>query len=210
MPFRELGYTEPAFEQAARLAHRLDSWAAMEAAATRRLGISAVERRFGLEPSVPVERATRATWLGRRPEPWTVELHLGYGITHTVFHLTDWGANPAGLPEDIAGYLACWLPAWTDDWREIGHWDLLGELLVVDACLPRPALDMRAWRAFAAAQAAAGAMPSGVPGAGPGGGGPLGPRERFDHLYQPTLVAAFASVLASSRALGALAPAAGR
>jgi hypothetical protein len=218
VPFKELGYSEPGFEQAARLTHQLDSWAAMEALPVRRLGISAYERRFGLEPSVPMEQATRATWLGRRPEPWTVELNLAYGITHTVFHLTDWGENPDGLPHDIAEYLDCWLPAWTDDWREIGHWDLLGELLVVDACLPHPALDMPTWRTFAAAQAPDGAMPSGVPdwpGTGPGGdgdgdggeGAPRDPQQRFDELYHPTLVAAFASVLASSRALGALSPA---
>jgi hypothetical protein len=206
VPFSELGYREPGFEQAVRFTHRLDSWAAVEALPVRRLGISAYERRFGLEPRVPVEQATRGTWLGRRPEPWTVELHIGYGITHTVFHLTDWGENPAGLPPDLAEYLACWLPAWTEDWREIGHWDLLGELLVVDACLPRPALDMRAWRAFAAAQAPDGSMPPGDGDgeAAPDGGGDGDPQERFDALYHPTLVAAFASVLASSRALGAL------
>ncbi|MDK1472663.1 hypothetical protein QNO07_04350 [Streptomyces sp. 549] len=198
VPFKELGYCEPAFEDAARLAHRLRSWAAMEAVPVRRLGIAAFERRFGLTPHLPVADALRDTWLGRRPEPWTVELNLGYSVTHTVFHLTDWGENPAGLPEDIAGYLADWLPAWTDDWLEIGHWDLLGELLVVDACLPRPSLDARVWEAFAAAQAPDGAVPAHGPM-------PEGePDDVFDAVYHPTLVAAFASVLATSRSMGAL------
>ena len=197
VPFRELGYRNPAFERAARLTHGLRSWAALEALPVRRLGISAFERRFGLEPSLPAGQAVDATWLGRRPEPWTVELNIGYGITHTVFHLTDWGENPDGLPHDITEYLASWLPAWTDDWLEIGHWDLLGELLVVDACLPRPALDAGTWRAFAAAQGADGAMPA--QGTLPEGD----PDELFDQLYHPTLVAAFASVLATSRAMSA-------
>ena len=101
-----------------------------------------------------------ATWLARTPEPWTVEGHIAYDVTHTVFHLTDWGENPDGLPPDIADYLATWLPAWIDDWLDLERWDLLGELLVIDACLPRPTLDERAWQAFAAAQQPDGAMPA--------------------------------------------------
>ncbi|MCE7080734.1 hypothetical protein [Streptomyces sp. ST2-7A] len=197
VPFRELGYSSPEVEEYARLTQRMKSWSALEALPVRRLGLAAFERRFGLPPSVDAREAVGATWLGHLPEPWTVELNIGYGITHTVFHLTDWGENPDALPPDIAEYLARWLPVWTDDWLEIGHWDLLGELLVVDACLPRPALEDRIWRAFAAAQAPDGAMPA---------RGPLpegDPREIFDEVYHPTLVAAFASVLATSRAMGA-------
>jgi hypothetical protein len=116
-----------------------------------------------------------------------------------VFHLTDWGEHPDGLPPDIADYLAMWLPAWIDDWLDLKRWDLLGELLVVDACLPRPTLDARAWEGFAAAQQPDGAMPAF--GTMPDGD----PDEVFDLVYHPTLVAAFASVLATSRALTELA-----
>ena len=203
VPFKELGYQDPVFEEGVRATRRLGSWSAVEALPVRRLGISAFERRFGLPPTVPLETALRETWLGRRPEPWTLELNIGYAVTHTVFHLTDWGENPAGLPADIADYLATWLPAWTADWLEIGHWDLLGELLVVDACLPEPALDATAWQAFAAAQTPGGALPAygEMPGGGPGDPLP-DPDDVFDVVYHPTLVAAFASVLAASRALG--------
>ncbi len=159
MPFRELGYRQPDLESAIRLNHRLASWAALEVLPVRRLGLSAIERRFGVEPSVPETAALAHTWLARRPEPWTVEGHIGYDITHTVFHLTDWGEKPAGLPADIAEYLALWLPVWLDDWLDLKRWDLLGELLVVDACLPEPTLDPAAWAGFAQAQEPDGAMP---------------------------------------------------
>ncbi|WP_431986458.1 DUF6895 family protein [Streptomyces griseoflavus] len=199
LPFRELGYSQPEVERAAVLNHRLDSRAAFETTATRRLGLSAFERRFGLTPRPPEPEALRATWLARTPEPWTVEGHIAYDITHCVFHLTDWGENPGGLPEDIAGYLATWLPAWIDDWLDLRRWDLLGELLVVDACLPRPTLDEPAWTAFASAQQPDGAMPA-VRGM------PEGDEETvFDVVYHSTLVAAFASALATSRALTDLA-----
>ncbi|MCX4618445.1 DUF6895 family protein [Streptomyces albogriseolus] len=199
LPFRELGYSQPEMERAVVLNHRLDSWQAFETRPNRRLAISAFQRRFGLSPRPSESEALRATWLARTPEPWTVEGHIAYDITHCVFHLTDWGENPDGLPRDIADYLATWLPAWIDDWLDLRRWDLLGELLVVDACLPRPTLDEPAWRAFAAAQQPDGAMPAIRTM-------PEGDEEAvFDIVYHSTLVAAFASVLATSRALTALA-----
>lgn len=198
LPFKEMGYQEPETERAVRLNHRLGSWAALEVLPVRRLGISAYEQRFGLAPSTPVEEATGRTWLARRPEPWTVEGHIGYDITHTVYHLTDWGQRPAGLPADIADYLALWLPVWLDDWLDLKRWDLLGELLIVDACLPEPTLDERAWRGLAAAQQPDGAMPTTQEM--PEGS----PDDVFDIVYHPTLVAALASVLATSRAMARL------
>lgn len=198
LPYKELGYSEPEVERATVLYHRLDSWAALELDPTRRLGLSAFQRRFGLTPRIPEADVVGSTWLGRTPEPWTVSGHIAYDLTHTVFHLTDWGEHPEDLPPDIADYLATWLPVWIDDWLDLERWDLLGELLVVDACLPRPTLDERAWQGFAAAQQSDGAMPA--VRTMPEGE----PDEVFDMVYHPTLVAAFASVLATSRALAEL------
>ncbi|MER6624882.1 MULTISPECIES: hypothetical protein [unclassified Streptomyces] len=199
LPFRELGYSRPELERAVALDHRLDSWQAYETTPTRRLALSAFQRRFGLTPRPPESEALRPTWLARTPEPWTVEGHTAYAVTHCVFHLTDWGENPGGLPPDLAGYLTTWLPAWIDDWLDLERWDLLGELLVVDACLPRPTLDEPAWRAFAAAQRPDGAMPAIRTM-------PEGDEQAvFDIVYHSTLVAALASVLATSRALTELA-----
>ncbi|MGP4086846.1 DUF6895 family protein [Streptomyces sp. KR55] len=199
LPFRELGYRRPEVERAAVLNHRLDSWAAFAMTPTRRLGLSAFQRRFGLQPRPPEAAALETTWLARTPEPWTVEGHIAYDVTHTVFHLTDWGEHPDGLPPRIADYLTEWLPVWIDDWLDLQRWDLLGELLVVDACLPRPSLDARAWQGFADAQQPDGAMPA--VRTMPEGSA----EEVFDIVYHPTLVAAFASVLATSRALTELA-----
>ncbi|MER5209605.1 hypothetical protein ABT063_03190 [Streptomyces sp. NPDC002838] len=199
LPYKELGYSEPEVERATVLYHRLNSWASLELDPTRRLGLSAFQRRFGLTPRTREADLVGATWLAHTPEPWTVSGHIAYDITHTVFHLTDWGERPDGLPPDIADYLSTWLPVWIDDWQDLKRWDLLGELLVVDACLPRPALDERAWEDFAAAQQPDGAMPA--VRTMPEGD----PEEVFDIVYHPTLVAAFASVLATSRSLTELA-----
>ncbi|MEU7281095.1 hypothetical protein AB0A69_20255 [Streptomyces sp. NPDC045431] len=201
LPFRELGYRQPEMEEWVRLNHRLGSWTARELQPVRRLGLSACERRFGLLPGMEEGEALARTWLGNTPEPWTVEARTGYDITHTVFHLTDWGERPDGLPPRIAAYLDTWLPVWLDDWLDLRRWDLLGELLVVDACLPSPTLDAAAWEGFAAAQQPDGAMPA-VREMPEGD-----PDDVFDVVYHSTLVAAFASVLATSRALARMADA---
>jgi hypothetical protein len=195
--FHELGYRSPRLEAAIDTARRTESWRALEMLPNRRLGLLNAERRIGLVPSGDMGQALAATWLGRLPEPWTAQLHIGYDVTHTVFHLTSWGQAPDRVPPHIAEYLALYLPAWSADWAELEHWDLLGELLVVDACLPRPTLDAGMWELYAAAQREDGAMP--VHHTVPEGD----PAEVFDLVHHPTLVAAFASAMATSRALSA-------
>lgn len=228
--FHELGHRHPGLETAIGTARRTRTWAAMEMVPNRRLSVLNAERRLGLSPSTDFDTAVERTWLGRLPEPWTVHLHIAYDITHTVFHLTNWGETPDGMPPRIAEYLTLYLPALLDDWADLRHWDLLGELLVVDACLPRPTLDGRVWELYAAAQDASGAMPAygGMPGAeggtdadthrdtdggtdradapadGSTDGEVLGPERVFDLVHHPTLVAAFASAMATSRAMAAL------
>lgn len=198
VPFRELGRRHPGVEEHLRVVARTTSWRSLEAIPHRRLGITRFAARAGLPAYADVEEAARRTWLGRTPEPWTVDYNLAYAVTHAVFHLTDWGQHPAGLPTDLVDYLTLWLPAWLDEWAEERHWDLLGELLVVDACLPAPVLDEEIWQRYADAQSPAGSMPA-------YGAMPTGTTEDvFDLVHHPTLVAAFAATMATSHALAAL------
>ncbi|MEV8529919.1 DDE-type integrase/transposase/recombinase [Streptomyces sp. NPDC052000] len=78
----------------------------------RHLAVVAAVRRIGQpdqsDPAAMIER----TWLGGRPEPWMLDAANAYGVTHTVFHLTNWAADPDGLPEHLQEYLHRWLPAW--------------------------------------------------------------------------------------------------
>lgn len=94
LPFKELGHSQPELERATVLNHRLDSWVRSAVSPTRRLGLSAFQRRFGLTARPPEAEPAATTWLAGTPEPWTVEGHTAYDITHTVFHLTDWGRTP--------------------------------------------------------------------------------------------------------------------
>ncbi|GGN53531.1 hypothetical protein GCM10012285_45590 [Streptomyces kronopolitis] len=196
--FHELGRRHPGLEETLAVSRRTTTWTTLEMVPNRRLGVLNAERKLGLAPSSDFDEAMARTWLGQLPEPWTVQLHIAYDITHTVFHLTNWGEAPDRIPPAVAEYLTRYLPAWLEDWADLEHWDLLGELLVVDACLPRPALDAELWERYAAAQSPGGAMPihHGMPQGDPA--------QVFDQVHHPTLVAAFASAMATSRAMSAV------
>lgn len=197
-PLRETGLRNARFEELLRQAASTRGWAAYETLPTRALGVLNAERRVSVPMHGDWDSAVRRTWLGQLPEPWTIERHTAYMVTHAVFHLTNWGQDPAGMPEDITDYLAAWLPAWLDVWCAAEEWDLLGELLAVDACMPQPTLNARLWHRYAAVQRPDGLMP--VRARTPDGDAD----HAFAECHHPTLVAAFAATLATSRAMTAL------
>ena len=187
----------PGFEDLTRSLARTRSWRLTEQEPNRRLGVLNSERRTGLPRHGTPEAVLRRTWLGGLSEPWTFERSSGYALTHTVFHLTDWGRLPHRVPADVRDYLASWLPAWLDTCLEDEQWDLGCELLAVAASLPdRPhrAVADQAWQRIAQAQDDSGAIPEvGADLAGR-------PVERtFRSCYHSTLAAAFAAVLTDAR-----------
>jgi hypothetical protein len=161
------------------------------------LAVVAAARQLGLpapvNPLVLVER----TWLGGQPEPWMLDAAAAYALTHTVFHLTDFGADPGGLPEELQEYLHLWLPVWVEVVTEANGWDLLAELLIVDACLTTPQTYPQAWEHLAQAQYPDGMLPHCTSQA------PRDPESEFRTHYHPTLVAVIAGTLAVSRSVGA-------
>ena len=182
---------------------RTRGWRVTEQEPNRRLGVLNSEDRIGLTPHDAPHSTLRRTWLGGLPEPWTFERAPGYAVTHTVFHLTDWGNAPQRVPHDVADYLTTWLPAWLDSCLEDEQWDLGCELLAVAACLPqapqaRAAQD--AWSRVAGGQDPTGELPEAGPGIA------ARPVDRSFHgCYHSTLVAAFAATLTDARLAGAAA-----
>ncbi|MDC0766783.1 DUF6895 family protein [Streptomyces sp. HD] len=190
--FASAGFRHAGYEAAAGMTARTRSWRLTEQEPTRRLGVLRAERRSGIHRRERAAQTLRRTWLGGLPEPWTFERSSGYALTHVVFHLTDWGRIPTGVPADLADYLAHWLPPWLDTCLDAGMWDLSCELLVVAGSLPGPldpATLQHAWTRIARAQHPCGALPEqdhpGDPGAD---------REPdFLRCYHSTLMAAFAA-----------------
>lgn len=198
--FASAGLCHDAFAELAAHLTRARGRRLVEQVPVRRLGVLFAEQYCGRHPDGEVPEVLRRTWLGGVPEPWTFERASGYALTHVVFHLTDWGRGGPGVPPDLAGYLALWLPAWLDTCLDAGMWDLACELLAVAAsvpCLPAPAALYDAWAALAAHRHPTGAIPEETGMAAPDGDAP-----DFLRHYHSTLMAAFAGVLTLGRLRG--------
>jgi hypothetical protein len=185
---------QPLEELAAYLAG-LRAAAVPEHVPNRRLAVAAARRRIGLPEPANLSTLVAQTWLGGTPEPWMLDTFNAYGVTHTVFHLTDWAARPEGLDPGLQEYLHRWLPVWVEVFTETGFWDLLGELLIVDVCLSEPDWYPHAWERLAAAQREDGMLPNGITRP------PAEPELAFQNHYHPTIVGAVAGTLTVSRAL---------
>jgi hypothetical protein len=190
--FARVGLRHPGAEELIEATTALRRWRVAREDHTRTLGVLNAELRIGLPPHADAADVLAHTGLGLRSEPWALDRKAAYGITHDVFHLTDWGRAPGRLPDRLADYLRLWLPAWTVSWAEERLWDLVGEFLAVAACLPGAPYDAAGWAEFAAARGAGDAVPESGEPPGPD----ATPGERFTACYHSTLVAAFAATLA--------------
>lgn len=192
-PFVRAGYHHRRLEEL--LAHLTSLRAArvIELLPTRALAVLNATRTLGLPARADPAELTARTWLGGTPEPWTTDFSTLYAMTHTVFHLTDWGARLDGLPEHLQAYLHAWLPAWLEVYLEAGQWDLISELLIVDLCLTEPAYHPSAWDCLTRAQQPNGLLPAGPERV------PQDTAKAFRNHYHPTLTAAIAATLAISR-----------
>ncbi|GHE12946.1 DUF6895 family protein [Streptomyces alanosinicus] len=193
--FAATGYRHARLEQL--LEHLVGMRAARvpEHVPNRQLAVVAAVRRIGLPDHSDLEELIGRTWLGGMPEPWMLDAFNGYGITHTVFHLTDWSAEPGRLPGKLQHYLRAWLPAWVEVFAETRGWDLLGELLAVGMCLEEPMFFPAVWEQVAQAQRADGMLPNGVTRP------PDDAVLAFRNHHHPTIVAVVAGTLTASRAL---------
>ncbi|WP_181794593.1 DUF6895 family protein [Streptomyces sp. WELS2] len=197
-PFAQAGYRHAGLEDltshlaVAGIAH------IVEYVPCRRLAVANALRITGHDSGTRVpdwERLVQATWLAATPQPWHIDWETAYALTHTVFHITDWGRRPEALPRPLTAYLTRWLPVWTDIWTETRHWDLVAELLAVGACLPEPHIDLDDWQRMERTQHPDGLFPV--------DGRPLeeDPATRFRDHYHSTTVSAIAATIALSRDL---------
>ncbi|MER5635996.1 hypothetical protein ABT095_03455 [Kitasatospora sp. NPDC002227] len=192
-PFHRAGYRHSRLDALLRELAGLRSARAVECRPNRRLAVANARSVLGLPPAPDWPALAAATWLGATPEPWAVDWLTGYDLTHAVFHLTDWGALPDRLPAPLRDYLAAWLPVWADVWQETGQWDLLGELLTVDACLPAPVCGRSGWQALAAAQHPDGLLPRDAE--------PVDPETAFKDNEHTAVVGVLAGTLTLAQAL---------
>ncbi|AEW92631.1 MULTISPECIES: DUF6895 family protein [Streptomycetaceae] len=193
--FARAGYRHAPMEELLAGLTRLRAARAVECVPNRKLAVANARRVVGLEEDTDWDALTDATWLGATPEPWAVDWMTGYDVTHTVFHLTDWGARPEGLPQRLRGYVRTWLPVWVDVWQEVCQWDLMAELLIVDSACGEPVCGIGPWEQLARVQHEDGLTPRDAD--------PVeeDPEIRYKDHQHPAVVAVIAGTVALSRSL---------
>ncbi|MCG5213230.1 DUF6895 family protein [Streptosporangium soli] len=194
-PFAAAGYRHERMDRLAAHLLGLRASRVIEHVPNRRLAVVAAAATIGVTVPDDVAAMIGQTWLGGTPEPWMLDAGNAYGVTHTVFHLTDWGGRPEGLPQRLQDYLHQWLPVWAEVFCETRLWDLLLEMLIVGTCLQRPLFFPAVWERVAAAQRADGMMPNGLTTP------PADPHAAWRNHHHPTIVAVVAGTLTLSRAI---------
>jgi hypothetical protein len=152
----------------------------------------------GLDHRLPAyARLYRHTTLAKGVSPVSASTFDVYSMTHTLFYLTDWGAQPASaIPASHRKRLSWLIDQLLGMAIRRGNWDLSGELLLAAHCLGSTdsALYALGWEALIGAQWPDGAVPgptySGARAATPDQDGAAS--YVFDTCCHTTLVAAFA------------------
>lgn len=152
----------------------------------------------GFESYQEMYAASYLAGLDEVPRPMDIE--DAYDITHTVFHITDFGARDAGLSPDERQRVLAITDQLTDYFVEIEHWDLIAEFLLARRCLGEdPTLTSSgaaAVRALLDAQTTAGDIPGrfAAQGALPA----ATPLVTFRKSFHTTLVTALAAMSVQS------------
>jgi hypothetical protein len=157
------------------------------------LGLALSWEALGLPSPWQRARLFPHTRLARRPAAAALTVPDAYSLTHTVFFMTDWGAQPHGLPAAERAYVAEWGPRWMDAFRLQRHFDLYAELAAVLCCVEAP-VPPEAESVLASAQEADGGVPGPADRIAERTRGIEDPdRRRFVSRYHTTLAAMLAS-----------------
>lgn len=169
---------------------------AIEYPAWRELDLVYACVKLGVKPLAEPGAVASRTWLAAHPEPWLLSEGAAYSVTHTVFYITDFGAEPNSLSTRSREYLTLWAPSWQQYFDEAVNYDLLGELVMALRCIGVSEDAYPAFPALRLAQEADGLVPS-----PPGAGRNLvdercdARRVRFLRNYHTTLVAIMACAM---------------
>jgi hypothetical protein len=133
------------------------------------------------------------TWLAKRPAAAELSVPEAYSLTHAVFFMTDWGADPQGLPAAERAFLGENAPRWMTAFRAQAHFDLYAELAAALCCAGQ-AVPMEAEAVLRGAQQPDGAVPGPAERVAERTRGIEDPEHRrFVSAYHTTLAATLAS-----------------
>ena len=157
------------------------------------LGLALAWEVLGLPSPWQRARLFPHTRLAQAPALEELTVPDAYSLTHVVFFMTDWGAEPDGLPANARAHVEASAPRWMAAFRARSNFDLYAELAATLCCIgvapPAEAEDV-----LRAAQQDDGAVPGPAERVAERTRGIEDPeRRRFVSAYHTTLAATLAS-----------------
>lgn len=149
-----------------------------------------------------MENTFNRTWLSKCHSPWTITEPAAYGITHTVFYMTNYGCGVSRLPESVERYLLENCLPWTRMYLSEGNFDIAAEMIMTRCCLQSNLTDSEKllYKDFLDARMKDGALPCPPYGALSLLFGEDDPNRRHFLLhYHTVLVTCMASAMAINR-----------
>ncbi|GGS44138.1 DUF6895 family protein [Actinokineospora fastidiosa] len=159
----------------------------------------------GLDHDVePYDRLYADSILANLTDVLPMDIETAYRITHTVFHITDFGVRDMGVPPEELMRIRDVAEQLTHHFIAIEYWDLIAEFILTQSCLgldPRhTASGQAAIDALLNVQKPDGAIPARFAAQRPPD--TATPVELFRKAYHTTLVTALASMIPPSTACG--------
>lgn len=150
------------------------------------------------------EKLYEASLLANRTEALPIDIEDAYIITHTLFHISDFGHRGPILPDHERERVYGLVDRLTDHFVEIDHWDLTAEFLMVQTILgadpTRTRSGVAAIRRLREVQASTGAIPARFAARRPSASD--SDLTLFKKAYHTTLVTAIASMMIFSALRG--------
>jgi hypothetical protein len=133
--FRARGLVNRELEAELKWAASLKAVRALELPPWRKIEVGLALARVGAVSPWDINEQYRATWLAHAPEPWAVGDGLAYSVSHTVFYMTGFGAQPHAISKPHRRYIARWVPVWASYYYATGNYDICGEMLMTLRCV---------------------------------------------------------------------------
>jgi hypothetical protein len=164
--------------------------------AWRRLDLLVGLKSLGVNVVDEIEATYKRTWLAGCHSPWTLTEGSAYGVTHTIFYMTDYGANPNGCGDRVTEYLNDALPKWLRYYIDEANYDLAAEMLMSLSCIGQSDGLDEYFEVIASNKLSDGAIPG--PEFGSATllhGETISSRRHFLHHYHTTLVSFMAAAM---------------
>mgnify|MGYP001067364997 CR=1 FL=1 len=127
---RSQGYRNEYYEETLRIIDKWGYFESIEVVPYRAFDLVYTYWKAGLREEPNWESLYMKTVLGRSNNSFCIDEDSAYSITHTIFYLTDVGSRPFPISKAYKEHSIKMVESLLLHFWRIGHWDLMGELLI--------------------------------------------------------------------------------